>query len=182
MEYKRELKVLSKNIGSGERHYLDGKCSYKRVFDYFIRDAILCNKITEIDPEIFYNQETGFYTYEELYNDKLEELKEEYKNKILEGPGATAKQIAEGWKTMEELEQEAEDYANEEQYNYEFYQYFIIDLNHYDVKYLKELEQHTLHIMWSEVLECYILGVGHWGTSWDYIGSDFDLIEIKEEE
>lgn len=170
MELKRELKVLSKNIGGGERHHLGGKCSYKRVFDYFIHDAILCNKITEIDPEIFYNQETGFYSYDEYYNDKLEELKEEYK-----------KELEEGTKTLEELEQEAECYADEEQYNYEFYQYFIIDLNHYDVNYLKKLNQHTLQIMWSEVLECYILGVGHWGTGWDYVGSDFDLIEIKEE-
>lgn len=180
MENKKELKVLSKNIGSGERYHLGGKCSYKRVFDYFISDAILCNKITEIDPEIFYNQEAGFYTYEELYNDKLEELKEEYKNKILEGPGATAEQIAEGWKTMEELEQEAEEYADQEQYDYEFYQYFIIDIPNYRLESLKEVNQHTLQIMYSDKLDCYILGVDHFGTSWDYVSSDFDLIEVEE--
>lgn len=170
MELKRELKVLSKNIGSGERHHLGGKCSYKRVFDYFISNAILCNKITEIDPEIFYNQEAGFYSYDEYYNDKLEELKEEYR-----------KELEEGTKTLEELEQEAEYYADDEQYNYEFYQYFIIDISNYRLEFLKETEQHTLKIMYSDKLDCYILGVDHFGTGWDYVSSDFDLIEIKEE-
>lgn len=170
MEYKRELKVLSKNIGSGERHHLDGKCSYRRVFDHFIPDAVLCNNIVEIDPEIFYNQEAGFYSYDEYYNDKLEELKEECK-----------KELEEGTKTLEELEQEAEEYADQEQYDYEFYQYFIIDIPNYRLEFLKETEQHTLKIMYSDKLDCYILGVDHFGTSWDYIGSDFELIEIKEE-
>ena len=170
MELKRELKVLSKNIGSGERHHLGGKCSYKRVFDYFIRDAILCNNIVDVDPEIFYNQEAGFYSYDEYYNDKLEELKEEYKE-----------ELEEGTKTLEELEQEAECYADKEQYNYEFYQYFITDLNAMDIERLNNLEQHTLQVMYSEKLDCYIVGVDHFGTGWDYVGSDFDLIEIKEE-
>lgn len=169
MENKRELKVLSKNIGSGERQYLNGKCSYRRVFDHFITDAVLCNNIVKIDPEIFYNQEAGFYTYEELYNDKLEELKEDYKEELKKGE-----------KTIEELEKEAEEYADEEQYNYEFYQYFIIDFHSYTLELLKELKQHTLQIMYSEELDCYILGVGHFGTSWDYVGSDFDLIEVEE--
>lgn len=169
MEYKRELKVLSKNIGSGERHHLGGKCSYKRVFDYFISDAILCNNIVDVDHEIFYNQEAGFYSYDEYYNEKLEELKEEYK-----------KELEEGTKTLEELEQEAEEYAAQEQYDYEFYQYFITDLNAMDVERLNNLEQHTLQVMYSEKLDCYIVGVNHFGTSWDYIGSDFDLIEVEE--
>ena len=169
MENKKELKVLSKNIGSGEREYLGGKCSYRRIFDHFIPDAVLCNNIVEIDPEIFYNQETGFYSYEELYNDKLEELKEYYKEELTTGE-----------KTIEELEKESEEYADEEQYNYEFYQYFIIDMPNYGLEFLKEVNQHTLQIMYSDKLDCYILGVDHFGTSWDYIGSDFDLIEVEE--
>lgn len=170
MENKRELKVLSKNIGSGERQYLNGKCSYRRVFNHFIPDAVLCNNIVEIDPEIFCNQETGFYSYEELYNDKLEELKEEYKEELKKET-----------KTLEEIGKEAEEYADEEQYNYEFYQYFIIDIPNYRLEFLKETKQHTLKIMYSEKLDCYILGVDHFGTGWDYISSDFELIEIKEE-
>lgn len=164
MEYKRELKVLSKEVGSGERQYLKGKCSYRRVFDRFITDAILCNNIVKIDTEIFYNRETGFYSYDELYKEKLQELKEEY----------------DGCKTLQELEQEATDYAEQKQYNFDFYQYFIIDINYYDLEFLKECNQKTLQIMYSEKLDCYILGVGHFGTGWDYVGSDFNLIEMEE--
>jgi hypothetical protein len=164
----RIIEVKKENVGHGEAAHLNGMASYKRVFDRFITDAVLCNNITEVDPEIFYNQETGFYTYEELYNDKLEELKEDYKEELKENPNK-----------LEELESEAETFADNEQYNYEFYQYFIIDLSGYSLELLKELNQHTLQIMYSEKLDVYILGVGHWGTSWDYIGSDFKL-KIKE--
>lgn len=180
MEYKRELKVLSKEIGSGERYHLNGKCSYRRVFDRFITNAVLCNNIVEVDPEIFYNQETGFCSYEELYEEKLQELKKEYKGMIVEKIGLTASEMQKGFKTLQELEQEAEQYADENQYDFEFYQYFIIDINYYDLEYLKKCNQKTLQIMYSEKLDCYILGVGHFGTSWDYVGNDFDLIEVME--
>lgn len=169
MECKRELKVLSKEIGTGERHHLGGKCSYKRVFDRFITNAVLCNNIVEIDPEIFYNQEAGFYSYDELYKEKLQELKEEYDGMIVDG-----------YMTMQELEQEAENYAEENQYVFDFYQYFIIDINNYDLEFLKKCNQKTLQIMYSEKLGCYVLGVDHFGTSWDHVSSDFDLIEMEE--
>ena len=180
MENKKIIKVLEKEVGSGEKQHLGGKSSYRRIFNRFITDAVLCNNIINVDPEIFYNQETGFYSYDELYEEKLEELKEEYKNKIVDGLGITSEQITQGFKSMEELEEEARDYAEEEQYNYEFYQYFIIDINYYDLEYLKEINQHTLQIMYSDILDCYILGVGHFGTGWDYVGSDFELEIIKE--
>lgn len=180
MEYKREIKVKKENIGHGESEYLGGFCSYKRVFDEFISDAVLCNNITEVDPDIFCNQETGFCSYDELYAEKLEELKEEYQDKIIDGLGLTSEQIQDGFKTLQELEEEARDYADTEQYNYEFYQYYIINLKWNGViDFLEGCNQKTLQIMYSNVLDCYILGVGHWGTSWDYVGSDFDLVELE---
>ena len=81
--------------------------------------------------------------------------------------------------TLEELEEQASDYANEEEYNYEFYQYFIIDISNWDLEYLKECKQRTLQICYSELLDCYVLCVGHCGTSWTYVGSDFDLEVIE---
>lgn len=167
MKNERILKVKKEEIKTGEKEYMDGKASYERVFKKFISDAILCNNIVEVDPEIFYNQETGFYSYDELYDEKIKELKEDYKNELKNKE-----------KTIEELEEEAENFAEEEQYNFEFYQYFIIDISKYDLEYLKKSNQHTLQIMYSEKLDCYILGVGHWGTSWDYVSSDFEIEEI----
>lgn len=167
MKNLKILKVKKEEIGTGEKNYMNGKASYYRVFKNFINNAILCNNIVEVDPEIFYNQEAGFYSYDELYNEKIEELKEDYKNELKNKE-----------KTIEELEEEAENFAEDEQYNFEFYQYFIIDLSEYNLNLLKESKQHTLQIMYSEKLDCYILGVGHWGTSWDYVSSDFEIEEI----
>lgn len=181
MENKKVIKVRRDEIGHGEEKYMNGKASYRRVFNEFISDAILCNNIVSIDYDFIYNQETGFYSYDELYEEKLEELKEEYKDKIIDGLGMTSEQIQGGFKTLEELEQEAEEYAEEEQYNYEFYQYFIIDFKYgFLLDMLKEMKQHTLQIMYSDVLDCYILGVSHFGTAWDYVSSDFDLEIIEE--
>lgn len=180
MEYKREIKVKKENIGHGEKEYLSGKASYGRVFKEFIRDAILCNNITNVDPSIFENQITGFASWDELYSEKLEELKEEYNKKIVDGLGLTSEQIQDDFKTLSELEEEASNYADEEVYNYEFYQYYIIEPKwHGAIDFLNGCNQKTLQIMYSDVLDCYILGVGHWGTGWDYVGSDFDLVELE---
>lgn len=180
MEYKREIQVKKENIGTGEERHLNGKCSYSRVFNEFINDAVLCNNITDVDPSIFENQLTGFASWDELYSEKLEELKEEYNEKIVDGLGLTSEQIQDGFKTLHELEEEAEEYADTEQYDYEFYQYYIIEPKwHGVIDFLEGCNQKTLQIMYSDVLDCYILGVGHWGTGWDYVGSDFDLVVIE---
>ena len=34
--------------------------------------------------------------------------------------------------------------------------------------------------MYSELLDVYVLGVGHFGTGWDYVGSDFKLEIVGE--
>lgn len=179
MEYKREIKVKKENVGTGEKNHFNGKCSYSRVFNEFISDAVLCNNIVDVDPSIFENQLTGFESWDDLYLEKLEELKEEYQGKIVDSLGLTSEQIQDGFKTLQELEEEARDYADTEQYDYEFYQYYIINLK-WDgvIDFLNGCNQKTLQIMYSDVLDCYVLGVGHWGMSWDYVGSDFKLVEM----
>lgn len=55
----------------------------------------------------------------------------------------------------------------------EIFQWFITDCTESDVEYL---EQHFgLLFTYSDLLECYILCVDHWGTSWDYVYCDTDL-------
>lgn len=49
----------------------------------------------------------------------------------------------------------------------EIYQWFITDCSNDDVYYLEEA--FGLHFTFSELLDCYILCVPHWGTSWDYV-------------
>jgi hypothetical protein len=49
----------------------------------------------------------------------------------------------------------------------EIYQWFITDCSDSDVEYLEET--FGLLFTYSELLECYILCVDHYGTSWDYV-------------
>lgn len=168
MEKERKIKVLESQVGSGESQYLGGKASYRRVVERFIgNNMVLCNNIINVDNDLYFNRECGFYSYDEIKEDRLEELKQEYE-----------KELENGEETLEHLQELAEEYAEYEE-NYEFYQYYIIDISRWDLEYLQECRQKTLQIMYSDLLDCYVLGVGHFGTSWDYVGSDFDLEIIK---
>ena len=46
----------------------------------------------------------------------------------------------------------------------DIYQYYITDCSKEDVVYLSKW--YDLKFAYSEVLDCYILCVDHWGTSW----------------
>ena len=72
---ERKIKVLKKDVGYGEEHYLGGYASYKRVVDRFIgNNLVLCNNIINVDNELFYNRECGFADYDDLKEERLEEL------------------------------------------------------------------------------------------------------------
>ena len=52
----------------------------------------------------------------------------------------------------------------------EIYLWFISDCSDSDVKYLEET--FGLLFTYSDLLECYILCVNHYGTSWNYVYCD----------
>lgn len=59
------------------------------------------------------------------------------------------------------------DYYDEDGESYEIYQWYITDASQSDVEYL---EKHFgLLFTYSDMLDCFILCVDHFGTSWDYI-------------
>ena len=139
--------------------------SYRRVVDKFIgNNIVLCNNIVYVDEEMLLNKICGFEDYDEVYEQALEELKEEYKEELEKEE-----------MTIEKLEDMATEQAEYETDNYEFYQYYIIDISNWDLEYLQKCGQKTLQICYSDKLDCYILCVGHFGTGWDYVGSDFKL-------
>lgn len=54
----------------------------------------------------------------------------------------------------------------------DIYQYFLCNID----EYTKEaLESYGLIIGYSELLECDVLMVEHWGTSWDYVMTDAEI-------
>lgn len=61
------------------------------------------------------------------------------------------------------------DYNEEDDYYYDIYQYFIIDNC-----LAQSLEEHTNEIIcYHRKYDIYLLGVTHYGTSWDYVGAIF---------
>ena len=82
-----------------------------------------------------------------------------------------------------------DDYTTEEEYNNdkennismeykEIYQYYLCNLTEYE-------EQQLLNagciLSYSDLLECDVLCVDHFGTSWDYVLTDVKLFDTYEE-
>jgi hypothetical protein len=73
---------------------------------------------------------------------------------------------------------------NEESDEYvEIYQYFICRLTESEIETLRELTQNNndVIIAYSDVLDCHVLMVDHFGTSWDYVLTSVPLVDTYEE-
>ena len=69
-----------------------------------------------------------------------------------------------------------DDYDEEDNYYYDIYQYYI--LNDGDAERLIE---HTNEIIYyNSKLDMYLLGVTHWGTSWECVETDFKKVYEDE--
>ncbi len=62
---------------------------------------------------------------------------------------------------------------NEEWYYYDVYQEYIITEAGYE--FLKEYTDEIVY--YNEVLDLYLWGITHFGTSWDYVLTDIKLVE-----
>lgn len=61
----------------------------------------------------------------------------------------------------------------------EIYQWFISDASEGDVRYLESA--FGLKFTYSELLDCFILCVDHYGTSWDYVYCETSNENAKRE-
>ena len=66
------------------------------------------------------------------------------------------------------------DYDEETDEYIDIYQYYLVDINSYQIEKLNEIGCNDVIIAWSEKLEEYILLVDHFGTSWDYVMTSFE--------
>lgn len=162
--------------------YYDTFCGHK-VSDYALKygrldygtlakcfDCVLCNNIPQVDGEIFDNIESGdfesfYYDGEEITREEYEERLEEIENKI------ASLSIKENYKEIEELEEEKDKFERLEN---EIFQYYIVS----DISLLKECNE---LVFYSPLLDCYIWGVTHWGTSWDYVLTSLKLREKEND-
>lgn len=73
------------------------------------------------------------------------------------------------------------DYDEKDDEYIEIYQYYLINVNPYILEKLKEINCKDVIIAWSETLEEYVLFVTHFGTSWDYVLTDFEPTDKMSE-
>ena len=73
------------------------------------------------------------------------------------------------WIYYDENGNECDEENAVEQYANDIFQWYIIDNGTAD-----RLKRSTDElIFYSEALDVYVLGVTHWGTGWDYVGTEF---------
>ena len=157
-----------------ENKRLDYKTLYNAV------GGVMVNDITKL----FYSSLNGEYIEPELINayidntEQIEEIQEkidilldQYKE---EENDIKAAELMADIDNLEEQIKELEK-QQEESCCPEIYQYFIISSWAADI--IAEFTNDPIYYI--EVLDMYIWGITHWGTSWDYVLTDVKL-EIEE--
>lgn len=135
-------------------------------------DAVMVNDITKL----FYSTINGEYNEPEQVNgyiDNSEEI-DELQDRISElmDENEDESKTAE----IDELQDRINELDEEQSYNRVIYQYFII--SDQGAAILKDYTNDPIYYL--PVLDCYVWGVTHWGTSWDYVLTDCQLV-IEED-
>lgn len=71
-----------------------------------------------------------------------------------------------------------DDNAYSEEDTPEFYQYYLCNVGEWEKEQLQKM---GIYLDYSNVLDCDVLCVDHWGTSWDYVLTDVKLFDTYEE-
>ena len=139
-----------------------GYLDYRTLASAF--DAVLVNDITKL----FFADIYGEWNEAEQINgyidnsEQIEALQEQIK--ALEEDKNAAEQI-------EALENQIRDLEYEQEEQQYIYQYYII--SGYGAELLQDYTNDP--VFYLPVLDCYVWGVTHFGTSWDYVLTDVRL-------
>lgn len=124
-------------------------------------EGVLNNGIMENTFDVgYWEQLSGFIDNQDEINelqeqiDELEELEtnEEVENKI------------------QELQEQIDELENEQDYQKEIFQYFIVSDNGASI-----LQECNEILFYNETLDMYVWGVTHYGTSWSYVLTDIKI-------
>lgn len=147
--------IKEKNLNEYEKQ--NKIISYGSLIDSMNINMVLCNKIIEVDWECLYSPEYDC-RYEKCARTDFEDCTTRDDPEIYDCDNCP--------------------------YNYEnclddFYQFFIIDTNQYQIDKLRNLKA-LVTILWSDELDVYILAVDHYGTNWHYVTSGVTLEKARE--
>lgn len=67
--------------------------------------------------------------------------------------------------------------------NTEIFQYYLCNVSEWDIETLKELtkDNNDIILSYSDKLDCDVLMVDHFGTSWDYVLTSVPLVDNIED-
>ena len=164
-------KWYGENVSSyGIEHgYIDYRCLAGAV-----GDMVLCNDITKL----FYADINGEYNeveQEHGYIDNSEEI--EAKQEQIEALENTLENAFDDEhiiylnNQIEIIKEQIEELEQEQDNQPEIYQYYIISDNGADI--LKRFTDEI--VFYIPVLDVYVWGITHWGTSWDYVLTDIKI-------
>lgn len=147
MEKRKKFYLREEDRNEEEKR--TGKASYFSVIDRYIDDLVLCNNIPNIDPSIWDNIEIGGLYY------------------YIDDDG--------NYCTREDYEKDTDGKIYEEMND--IYQYYLCNLSKWDLDYIKDFKSDSIIISYSDLLDCDVLMVTHWGMSWKYVLTDIDLTD-----
>lgn len=133
----------------------NGRVDYETLAKCF--DAVLNNDIMRLTYDIgSWDQVSGTVDN----SDEIEEL-EEKRDELEEQNESSPSQILEN--EIDEINDKIEDLESEQD-DQEVFQWYIVD--DWGARLLKKINQ---IVYYNEVLDMYLWGVTHYGTSWDYV-------------
>ena len=120
-------------------------------------------------------QVNGFIDNSERLEEIEEELETLHNENVIENNETDTPEYEFYMNRIEELEEEKEELERERDSTPEIFQYFVI--SSYGAQILQELTDEIVYYL--PVIDCYVWGVTHWGTSWDYVLTDIP-VEIEQ--
>ena len=155
-----------------------GYLDYRTLSKAF--DAVLVNDITKL----FYSTIGGEYNEPEQENGYIDNSDEiDAKREQIETLEETrdnsddAAQVAYIDEQIAYIENDIEELEREQDEQREIFQYFIVSDQGANI--IKNYTNDPLFYL--PALNCYVWGVTHWGTSWDYVLTDCQLV-LEEDE
>ena len=137
-------------------------------------DMVLCNDITRL----FYNTIGNEYIEPQQLNgyidnsEEIEELQEKIDELLLDYKECDDEQSeSEIMAQIDELQEKLGDLEYEQEQQQEIYQYYIIDDSL--ARILQELTNEIVYYV--PLLDVYVWGITHYGTSWAYVLTDIKI-------
>lgn len=169
------MKTLSTNYFYGnevsnygkEHGYLD-YATLAKAFDAILNNDIM-NKTCDIG---YWAQESGFSPDNSDEIDELEEKISDLEYDLENGTNNCGFDLEEIPEIIDGLKNDIEDLQEEADYIPEIYQYFIVSNQGAEI-----LEEAGEIVFYNDVLDMYVWGVNHWGTSWDYVLTNVKIVK-----